>query len=116
MVGMSNSWDSRAHVARWPSCRGPHDVFDLEITISTGNGLSNVARSEVDHRKNVITSPASPYHRPSSGIINQKSSPMARSGVDLQIKKSLCTFQVSPVLMRSNVSSKMKRCKTAESH
>ena len=52
--------------------------FDLEITTSPGNGLYNVARSEVDLKKKVITSP---YHRPSSGFVNQKSSSVARSEI-----------------------------------
>ena len=42
------------------SCRGPHDVLDLEITTSPGNDLCNVARSKIDLRKKkVITFPAS---------------------------------------------------------
>ena len=48
-------------------------LFDLEITTSLGNGLCNVARSEVNFPNKVNTFPASPYHRPSSGIVNQKS-------------------------------------------
>ena len=55
--------------------------FDLEITTSPGNGIYNVAQSEVDLKKKVITSPASPYHRPSSGFVNQKSSSVARSEI-----------------------------------
>ena len=64
-------------------------------------------------KNKVVTSPASPHHRPSSGIVNQKSSSVARSGVDHQIKK-VCTSQVSLVLRGSSVSSKMKRCYAAE--
>ena len=51
MAGVSNSWASGGHIACWQSCRGPHDVFDLEITTSPGNSLGNVARSEVDLQK-----------------------------------------------------------------
>ena len=55
--------------------------FDLEITTSPGNDLCNVARSKADPKKKVITSPASSHHRPSSGIVNQKSSSVAQSEV-----------------------------------
>ena len=84
---VSNSWTSGGHLACWQSCRGAHDGFDLEITTSPDNGLCNAARDEVDLQKKVITSSASPHHRSSSGIVNQKSSSVTRSGVDLQIKK-----------------------------
>ena len=33
------------------SCRGPHEVLDLEITSSLGNDLRNVARSKIDYQK-----------------------------------------------------------------
>ena len=33
------------------SCRGPHEIFDLEITSSLGNDLCNVARSKIDLQK-----------------------------------------------------------------
>ena len=33
------------------SCRRPHEVLDLEITISLGNNLCNVARSKIDLQK-----------------------------------------------------------------
>ena len=46
--------------------------FNLDITTSPGNGLCNVACSKVNLKKKVITSPASPHHHLSSGIINQK--------------------------------------------
>ena len=51
--------------------------FDSEITTSPGSGLCNVARSEEDlqRKKKVITSAASPHHLSSSGIVNQKSNP-----------------------------------------
>ena len=52
--------------------------FDLEITTSPGNGLCNIARREVDLQKKAISSP---HNRPSSGIVNQKSSSVARSEV-----------------------------------
>ena len=58
--------------------------FDLEITTSPGNGLCNVARSEVDlqkQKKKVITSPATPNHRSSSDIVNQKLSFVAPSEI-----------------------------------
>ena len=48
---MENSWAFGGHIACWQLCRGPHDVFDLEIPTSSGNGLCNVARSEVDLQK-----------------------------------------------------------------
>ena len=43
------------------SCRGPHEVLDLEITTSLGNDLCNVARSKIDlqNKKKVITFPPS---------------------------------------------------------
>ena len=85
---MSHSRASWGHIACWQSCRWPHDVFNLEITTFSGNDLCNVTQSEVDlHKKKVITSPESPHHRPSSGNVDQKSSSVARSGVDFQIKK-----------------------------
>ena len=67
------------HVGNRAKCRMM--FFNLEITTSPGNGLYNVAHSEIDLKKKVITSPASPYHRPSSGFVNQKSSSVARSEV-----------------------------------
>ena len=95
---VSNSWASGGHIACWQSCRGPQDVFDLEITTSPGNDLCNVAQSEVDlNKKKVITSAAFPNHRPSSGIVNQKSSSVARSGVDFQIKRSVYLSMVACV-------------------
>ena len=51
--------------------------FDLEINTSLGNGSYNVAHSEVNLKKKVITSPASPYHCPPSGFVNQKLSSVA---------------------------------------
>ena len=86
---MSNSWASGGHIACWQPCRGPHDVFDLEITTSLGNDLCNVAQSEHDLKKKGHYLPSFSRHRPSSGIVSQKSSAMARSGVDLQMKKNL---------------------------
>ena len=121
---VSNSWASEGHIAWWQSCRGPHDVFDLEIIACPGSCLCNVKELGLyrDYKlkrsifkKQVITSPVSPHHHPSSGIVNQKSSSVARSGFNLQIEK-VCIPQVSPVLRSSNVSSKMKRCNTAEIH
>ena len=42
------------------SCRGPHEVLDLEITTSLGNDLCNVARSKIDlQKKKVFAFPAS---------------------------------------------------------
>ena len=42
------------------SCRGPHEILDLEITTSLGNDLCNVARSKIHlQKKKVITFPAS---------------------------------------------------------
>ena len=94
---MSNSWASGGHIACWQSCRGPYDVFDLEIT-SPGNGLYNVSQCKVNlHTKKFITSPASLHHRPSSGIVNQKSSSVARTKVDFQIKKSVYLSNVACV-------------------
>ena len=47
-AGVSNLWAAGGHIVCWQSCRGPHNVFNLEITTSPGNGLCNVTRSEVD--------------------------------------------------------------------
>ena len=33
------------------SCRGPHEIFDLEITTSLGNDFCNVARSKINLQK-----------------------------------------------------------------
>ena len=38
-------------------CRGPHEVFEWEITTSPGNDLSNVARIKVDLQKKERLSP-----------------------------------------------------------
>ena len=76
---MTNSWASGGHIACWQSCRMM--FFDLEITTSPGNGIYNVARSEVDLIEKVTSSLASPYHRPSSSFVNQKSSSVARSEI-----------------------------------
>ena len=46
------------HCINEQSCRGPHEVLDLEITTSLGNDLCNVARSKIDlPKKKVITFP-----------------------------------------------------------
>ena len=47
--------------------------------IDSQNVFAIVARSTSE--KKVITSPASPHHRPSSGIVNQKSSSVTRGEV-----------------------------------
>ena len=47
-------WASISHVAFWESCRGPHEIFDLEIATSPGNDLSNVILSEVDLQKKIV--------------------------------------------------------------
>ena len=39
------------HCTYEQSCRGPHEVFELEIATSLGNDLSNAARSKVDLKK-----------------------------------------------------------------
>ena len=39
------------HCTYEQSCRGPHEVFDLDITTSSGKDLCNVARSEIDLQK-----------------------------------------------------------------
>ena len=44
------------------SCRGPHEVLDLEIPTSLGNNLCSVAPNKIDLqkiKKEVITFPAS---------------------------------------------------------
>ena len=38
-------------MACWQSCRGPHDVFDLEITSFLGNSLCNEACNKADLQK-----------------------------------------------------------------
>ena len=52
---MSNSWASGGHIVCWKLCLGPHEIFDLEITTSPGDDLSNVARIEVELQKKVCT-------------------------------------------------------------
>ena len=56
----------RPHCIYEQSCRGPHEVLNLEISTSLGNDLCNVARSKIDlqkknkkNKKKVITFPAS---------------------------------------------------------
>ena len=39
------------HCTYEQSCRGPHEVFELEITTSLGNNLCDVARSKVGLQK-----------------------------------------------------------------
>ena len=39
------------HCIYEPSCRGPQEVLDLEITTSLGNDLCDVARSKIDLSK-----------------------------------------------------------------
>ena len=66
---------------------GPHCTLAIVSRADCGevNFLKCICnRGEVDlHKKkrNVITSPASPHHRPSSGINNQKLSSVARREV-----------------------------------
>ena len=62
-AGVSNSRASGGHIASWQLCRRSHNVFNLEITTSLGNGLGNVAAA-----RPVITSPAFLHDRPSSEI------------------------------------------------
>ena len=95
--------------------------FDLEITTSPGNDLCNVAHSEIDLKKKRSLPPQHLH----TIVLLQASLIRNRvlwHEVELisKYKKSLCTSQVSPVLgdsnVNSNVSSKMKRCKTAKIH
>ena len=82
----------------WQSCRGPQNVFDLEITTSPGNDFCNVDKSKINlNKEKIVTSPISPHHRSSSHIVNRKSSSVARSGVDFQIEKSVYLSSVACV-------------------
>ena len=52
------------HIVCWKPCRGPHEIFNLEITAPPGNDLGNVARSEVDlQKKKVGASQVSPVFK-----------------------------------------------------
>ena len=112
---MSNLWASGGHIACWQSCCGQHDVFDLEIITSPGNYLCNVARSEVDLQKKKRSLPLQHLHLTPLLQTSLFRNRVRRHEVKLiSNKKKVCTSQVSPVLRSSNVSSKMKRCNTAE--
>ena len=93
-------------------CRGPHEVFDLEITTSPGNDLCSVARSEVDLQKKRSSSL---QHLHTVALIRANRVLLLRK-VKLSPDKKICTTQVPPVIRSSNVCSKMIRCNTAEIH
>ena len=45
---MSNSWAPGGHLVCWELCRGPHEIFDLEINIPTLLHSSSGSRSSLD--------------------------------------------------------------------
>ena len=51
------------HIVCWELCRGPHEIFDLEITTSLSNDLSNAALSEDDLQKKVFFPQVFQRHR-----------------------------------------------------
>ena len=95
---VSNSWASGGPIGCWQSCRGPQNVFDLEIITSPGNDFCNVDQSKVDlHKEKIVIFSASPHHRSSSDMVNQNPSSVARSGVDFQLEKSVYLSSVACV-------------------
>ena len=83
------------HVGNRAEGRMMFSIWRSPLLRATVSIMQPAARSI--SQKKVITSPASPHHRPSSGFVNQKSSSMARSVVNLQIIKSLYLSSVACV-------------------
>ena len=77
---MSNLWASEGHILGWELCRGPHDIFDPEITTSSSSDVRHVARRKKRSSKDFLKY----VHAvaTSLGIVIQKSRVVAQGKVD----------------------------------